>query len=330
MPTPSLPFVNPFSPWFRLMVALHNVIVGSVVLTALVSSTARAQEILTRAQVYTLQNQVSLSRQNQANWQPATVGDQMVPQDALRTGGQSRAELLFNEGTLVRTGENTTFRFPPGRRNFEITNGSSLFIIRPGLGSSQINTPQAVIVARGTALFVQHDETLNESVVGVLTESPAGPVTVSNLLDETTVQLGPGQFVSVANGVIGLVDNFVLPMFYSTVDLAAGLAPGQEAFVNQQSAAVQETLTAVRAEAIPPLTHQLAWLGSLCQVGVGGLTEVVQQTPLLQWLLPTSIPPETVTFAAPESDLVVTPLRSLSGIAWLGQYCQTESYLKNF
>ena len=208
------------------MASPYRVIFVSVVLAVVASSAAFAQETLTRAQVYTVQNQVTLNRQNQGNWQPASVGDQMVPQDALRTGSQSRAELLFNEGTFIRTGENTTFRFPPGRRNFEITNGSSLIMIRPGLGNSQVTTPQAVIIARGTALFVQHDEAQNKSVVGVLTESPAGPVTVTNLAEDTTVQLGPGQFVSIANGVIGLVDNFILPMFYTTTDLAAGLAPG--------------------------------------------------------------------------------------------------------
>ncbi|MGF1568400.1 MAG: FecR domain-containing protein [Nodosilinea sp.] len=306
------------------MASTQGIFYGGVVLAILASSTALAQETLTRAQVYTVQNQVDLNRQNQGNWQPAAVGAELVPQDALRTGGQSRAELLFNEGTLVRTGENTTFRFPPGRRNFEITNGSSLFMIRPGLGASQINTPQAVIVARGTALFVQHDERLNESVIGVLTESPAGPVTVSNLRDDTTVQLGPGQFVSVANGVIGLVDQFLLPVFYSSVDLAVGLAPGQEAFVSQQSDAVQATINAVRAESIPPLTNQVAWLGNLCQVGVSGLQEVVQQTSLLQWLWPGTIPPEVITLEVPESDLVVMPLRSFSGLAWLSQSCQTQ------
>ncbi len=306
------------------MVSSHRFIIGGLMLAVLASSTAFAQETLTRAQIYTVQNQVSLNRQNQGTWQPATVGDQMVPQDALRTGGQSRAELLFNEGTLVRTGENTTFRFPPGRRNFEITNGSSLIMIRPGLGASQINTPQAVIVARGTALFVQHDQARNKSIIGVLTESPAGPVTVTNLAEDTTVQLGPGQFVSVANGVIGLVENFILPVFYTTTDLAAGLAPGQEAFVSQQSEAVQQTMNAVRAESIPPLTNQTAWLGNLCQAGVTGLSSVVEQNPLLQWLLPSSIPPETITLEVPDSDLVVTPLRSLSGAAWLSQYCQTQ------
>jgi len=99
------------------MVLPYRIGFSSLALAFLMAPTAQAQATLTQAQVYTLQNQVTLNRQNQGTWQPATVGDEMVPQDALRTGGQSRAELLFNEGTLVRTGENTTFRFPPGRRS---------------------------------------------------------------------------------------------------------------------------------------------------------------------------------------------------------------------
>lgn len=307
-----------------LRVIPPSIIYAGVLLAAMLLSETMAQETLTRGQVYTVRNQVSLDRQNQGSWQPATVGAQIIPRDAVRTGGQSRAELLFNEGTLIRTGENTTFRFPPGRRNFEIINGSSLIMIRPGLGASQIDTPQAIIVARGTALFVSHDEALNTSLVGVLTESPAGPVTVSNLIDETTVELGPGQFVSVANGVIGLVDNFILPMFYSTVDLAEGLAPGQEAFVSQQSDAVQETINAVRAEAIPPLIDQGLWLNSFCQGNTYNIVDVVRQSSLMQWLLPTSIPPEAIGAEAISSNMVVTPLQSLSGLAWLNQHCQAQ------
>ena len=299
-----------------------------LILTAALAQPVSAQEALTRAEVYSVQNQVALNRQSQGIWQTASIGDELIPQDAIRTGWQSRAELLFNEGTLVRTGEGTTFRFPPGRRNFELVNGSTLIMIRPGLGASQINTPQAVIVARGTALFVQHDPVQNASVVGVLTESPAGPVTVSDLNGDTTIQLNAGQFVSVANGVVGFIEYFILPVFYETVDLAAGLAPGQETFVAEQSAVAQETLNAVRAESITPLASQTAWLGNLCQLGMGTLQETVLQTPLLQWLWPGTIPPEQITLQVPESDLVVTPLRSLTGMAWLTQYCQaqTEGY----
>lgn len=291
-------------------------------------ASAQAQATISSADVYTIQNSVTL------NQRPAAVGDLMVPQDTLRTGARSRAELLFNEGTLVRAGAGTTFRFPAGLRSFELTNGSALLIIRPGLGASRITTPEAAITASGTALFVQHDPVKNASIVGVLTQSPAGPVTVTDVNSNVSVQLSAGQVVSVANGVVGFIEYFILPAFYDTVDLAAGLAPGQEAFVGQQSAAAQKTLNAVRTESIGPFNSQVAWLGGLCQQGADVLEQTTQQTPLspltslFDQLLSGARLPETMLpgqiAAVPGADLVVTPLRSINGAAWLGDYCYTQ------
>ncbi|WP_319423704.1 hypothetical protein [Pleurocapsa sp. FMAR1] len=70
---------------------------------------------------------------------------------------------------MVRTGAETTFRFPQGKRNFELTSGAALVMIRPEQGQSTINTPQAKVVSKGTALFVQHDSQVNASLIGVLT-----------------------------------------------------------------------------------------------------------------------------------------------------------------
>lgn len=281
-------------------------------------SPAWAQAVLTSAEIYAAHNEVTL------NAESAAEGDIMVPHDSLHTGARSRAELIFNEGTLVRTGEGTTFRFPPGQRSFELIDGSTLLMIRPGLGASRITTPEATIVARGTALFVQHDPTKNASVVGVLTDSPAGPVTVTSADGKTSIQLNAGQFVSVANGVIGFIEYFILPVFYDTVDLALGLAPGDETYVSQQSSAVQETLRAVRGESIPPFEAQVAWIGGLCQQGLGTLEQTAQQMPLLQWLWPATQPLEQITAHLLTRDLSVTPLRSLEGLAWVSNYCLAQ------
>lgn len=285
---------------------------------------AIAQTELTRAQVYKVNNTVDLNHQNQGNWMPAHVGDTLVPQDAIRTAVQSRAELLFNEGTLVRTGEGTTFRFPPGRRSMELVDGSALIMIRPGQGDSRVQTPQAVIVAHGTALFVQHDPQQNASTVGVLTNSPAGPVSVSDLNGQQTIELTAGQFVSVANGVMGLVETFVLPLFYESVDLASGLGNASAGAIAQEAPEVQQTINAVRAEAIDPLRQQIAWLQGFCSQNAGTVQGLLQNSPILQLLFPASIPPINLTISTPESDLVVTPIRSIAGLVWLGNYCQSR------
>ena len=297
---------------------------ASAIAVSLWCSPAFAQAALTSAEVSRISNQVEIDRQARGAWTPASVGQTLVPRDAIRTAAQSRAELLFNEGTLVRTGETTIFRFPPGRRSFELVDGSALVMIRPGQGASTITTPQAIITTHGTALFVQHNPSQNASIVGVLTDSPAGPVTVSDAAGKTVVQLSAGQFVSVINGVVGLVENFILPMFYQSVDLAAGLATGQEGSIASESPEAQKTLNAVRAEALEPLKNQTVWLQGFCRENAGNLQNLLENSPLIQLILPSSIPPPQIMLQVPQSDLVVAPVRSIAGLLWLGTYCENH------
>ncbi len=291
-----------------------------IVISSLCSSSVLAQSVLNRAAVYKIRNQVEINRQNQSVWNRAKLGEAIIPQDKVRTGANSRADLLFNEGTLVRTGAGTIFRFLPNKRNFELTSGAALIMIRPGQGQSNINTPEARVVSQGTALFVQHDPRNNASLVGVLTNSPQGAVKVSNANGEVTIELNAGQFVSIVNGVVGLVEYFVLPMFYETVELAAGLGTGQEQLVAAESPEVQATINAVRAEAIAPLANQVAWLKGFCRFNVNP----EQVSPLLQWL-GLGVPGAKLSLRLPQKDLFVIPMRSLTGLAWLSNYCQTNS-----
>ncbi|MEM7759115.1 MAG: FecR family protein, partial [Cyanobacteria bacterium P01_A01_bin.40] len=202
------------------------------------SNSASASTVIKQAEIYKTRNQVELNSGQNPDWQEAQPGDVIVPQDSVRTGANSRADILFNEGTLVRTGAGTTFRFPPGKRSFELTSGAALIMIRPEQGQSTINTPEAKVVSQGTALFVQHNPQSNSSLIGVLTNSPAGLVEVSSADGKISLQLQAGQFVSIVQGVVGLVEHFVLPMFYETVELSAGLGmepEAMEALLSQES-----------------------------------------------------------------------------------------------
>ena len=304
----------------------HYSVISSLV-TTIVSGMAIAIPVypatansLKEAEIYQVRNQVDINYRDRQNWSPAEVGDKLIPRDSVRTGADSRADILFNEGTLVRTGAGTTFRFPQGKRSFELTSGAALIMIRPEQGQSTIQTPQAKIVSRGTALFVQHNPENNASLVGVLTESPAGLVEVKSANGEVTLQLQAGQFVSIVQGVVGLVEHFVLPMFYETAELSAGLgqdAEEMEALIAEESSEVQTTIRAVQAEAIGPLQNQIAWLEGFCQLSI----ETQNLSPLLQ-LLGIGVSEAKVNLEIPETDLSIIPFRSISGATWLGEYCQ--------
>lgn len=302
-----------FSPLFKkLITALY--------IFCLSSHSVSANTVIKRAKIYKIRNQVDLNFGRNPDWHQAKPGDIIVPQDSVRTGANSRADILFDEGSLVRTGASTIFRFPPGKRNFELTSGAALIMIRPEQGPSTINTPEAKVVSQGTALFVQHNPENNSSLIGVLTNSPAGLVEVSSADGSITLQLQAGQFVSIVQGVVGLVEHFVLPMFYETVELAAGLGMNPqelEAMLSKESPEVQATIRAVQAEAFAPLQNQLAWLQGFCKLRI----EAKNITPLLQ-LLGIRTSSFNLNLENNETDLSVIPFRSLDGVTWLGKYCQ--------
>lgn len=309
-------FLNPLNPHSNSVKLLL-----CCVLT-LFGNPALANVTLEEAEIYKVRNQVDINYAQEPDWNKAEIGDVIVPEDSIRTGANSRADILFNEGTLVRTGAGTTFRFPPGKRNFELTSGAALIMIRPEQGQSTITTPEAQVTSQGTALFVQHDPTTSSSLVGVLTDSPAGLVKVQSVNGEVTIHLQAGQFVSIVQGVVGLVEHFVLPMFYESVELSAGLGQEPEAMeklIAQESPEVQQTIRAVQAEAIQPLRNQSNWLQGFCQVRI----ETENLAPLLQ-ILGLDATGVKLDLAPSEQDLAVLPMRSLGGVTWLKNYCSQK------
>lgn len=217
---------------------------------------AYAQPVLNRASIYKTVNKVQLSPRSRGRWIPVKVGNVLVPQDTLMTAARSRADLRFNEGTLARTGPGTLFRFAPGKRRFELINGTALIMIRPGRGGGVVRTSVATVMAKGTALWIRHDSARKITFVGALTSNPAGPVTVCvgycsdqlKMEGDVTVELKPGQLVSVYDKELGSVEDFNLGVFYRACALSAGLGPGQEPLVAQELPEVQETLNLVRTE----------------------------------------------------------------------------------
>ena len=312
---------------FKLCSRFVKKLLLGLCIVALLSHSTLADSVVEEAEIYKIRNQVDINYAEEPDWNPAQVGNVIIPEDSVRTGANSRADLLFNEGTLVRTGAGTTFRFPPGKRSFELTSGAALIMIRPEQGQSTITTPEAQVTSQGTALFVQHEPQTSSSLIGVLTDSPAGLVRVQSLDGEVTISLQAGQFVSIVRGVVGLVEHFVLPMFYETVELAAGLGLDPEAMeqsLAQEPSEVQATIRAVQAEAIEPLQNQLKWLQSLCRIRI----ETENLTPLLQ-ILGLDATGVDVNLSIAEQDLVILPVRSLGGITWLGKYCQANSNTSN-
>lgn len=115
------------------------------------------QQTLTSAELYRLQNRAQLLLYGQSP-RAARLSDRLVPRDALQTSASSIAQLLFNEGSIARVDQNSTFRFTSGLRRFQLPNriafnetifqldaGAALIISPPNSVGTQIQTPEGSI-----------------------------------------------------------------------------------------------------------------------------------------------------------------------------------------
>ena len=106
---------------------------------------------------------------------------------------------------------------------------------------------------KASVVMVVHTPERNATQVLALTD---GDIKISNLQQKQTVSLLGGQTVAVKSGVVGKVQEFALRGFYNSSKLSAGLGPGEENLVAQESPEVQQTLNAIRIETLKALKNQ--------------------------------------------------------------------------
>ncbi|MGD1942407.1 MAG: FecR domain-containing protein [Leptolyngbyaceae cyanobacterium] len=207
-----------------------------VLLFAIAPQPAIAEAVLTRATVESFRNRVEILLQGGPT-RLVQASDQLGLGDAIRTSQAAQIDLRFNEGSLARVGELTTFWFMPNTRNFRLANGTALLLIPPGNGPTTIETPNVVTGIQGTAVVVRHlpkaEETTmfpdlttefsrntGRTAVMVLTDA-SGPTAVE-LRDGRSVELSAGQMAIVDDGNLFLFE-FDLTLFYETSPLVEGL-----------------------------------------------------------------------------------------------------------
>ena len=85
---------------------------------------------------------------------PAAVNEIFKVPDVLRTGPNSRAELVAEDQTVTRVGANTIFSFDPANRTIDLQQGSLLFHSPHGKGGGTIQTGAATASVLGTTIIV--------------------------------------------------------------------------------------------------------------------------------------------------------------------------------
>jgi hypothetical protein len=87
---------------------------------------------------------------------PAALSETVRDRQAVVTGVQSRAELLFADKTLTRLGASTVFTFKEGTRNMDLQRGTMLLQVPKGAGGAQIKTAAVTAAITGTTLMVEY------------------------------------------------------------------------------------------------------------------------------------------------------------------------------
>jgi hypothetical protein len=137
-------------------------------------SAANGASSLESARVSQVFHDVSLLRSNAAA-SPASLNDEVALGMAVRTGGQSRAELTFSDLTVTRLGENTVFSLNQGTRQVQVEHGSILLEVPPRAASAKIVSGIATAaISGGTAMFGSGPPVKFMVLEGVGTFYPSG------------------------------------------------------------------------------------------------------------------------------------------------------------
>lgn len=198
---------------------------------------------LTSATVDRIQNLVTVELQQQPP-QTARVDDVLVPDDRLHTGSTSLAQMVFNDASLVRVGQHSTFTFVPERRQFNLQEGVMMMVTPPGAGGAEIVTPTAIAGVQGSLLTVTA-RTRDDGKLTTLISTFTSPADIRNRDYELLAELAPRQTALVVDGEIVAIANFNACDTVSSSPILQGLA--QDHDLGSESAAAAQTLEMERA-----------------------------------------------------------------------------------
>lgn len=129
---------------------------------------------LASATVTRVENHVSYGRVagDKSETRPAAPNDIIKANNFLMSETDSRAELKYEDGTLVRIGQNTIFSFDAATRTLNLKKGTFVFYMPKGKGGGTIKTPSFTAAITGTVGKVSNN--LIAIIEGEITLLPSG------------------------------------------------------------------------------------------------------------------------------------------------------------
>ncbi len=101
-------------------------------------------------------NEVSIYTKSRSP-RPANIGETIGGSNSVRTGRESRAELVFTDETVTRLGQNSVFRFRNGTRDVELEQGSVLLQVPKSAGGATIRTATVTAAITGTTSMFEYN-----------------------------------------------------------------------------------------------------------------------------------------------------------------------------
>ncbi len=132
----------------RLSTLLASAAFSSVALLAV----SQAAQPFNSARITKVENKVSYGERQAGRsvTRPASVADTLRASNFLLSEADSRAEIQYPDGSLVRIGQNTVFSFDAESRTLSLDKGSMIFHVPKGAGGGTIKTPSLTAAITGT------------------------------------------------------------------------------------------------------------------------------------------------------------------------------------
>lgn len=129
----------------------------------LVAQLSHAAEVFQSAKITFIQKDVAVAdlkvvapdASGEVKRRDAALNETVTKDNAVVTGQKSRAELQFNDGTITRLGQLSSFSFTQGTRTAQVKQGTALFVVPKGMGGTTIQAGPVTAAITGTTLLVQ-------------------------------------------------------------------------------------------------------------------------------------------------------------------------------
>jgi ferric-dicitrate binding protein FerR (iron transport regulator) len=195
-------------------------LLGLVTLTALIANGLSAAASLNEARITRVNNSVQLVDLMRTARQ-AAVNDIVDEGTTIRTGKDSRAELTFSNGTIVRLASNNAFNLRDGTRGLNLSEGAVLIQAPRNAAGATIHAAGIAAAIAGTTCMIEY----HPGVCKFLVLEGTGRLYRPGHLGDS-VLVGPGQLViGNPNAAVSDPVNFDIARFVKSSRFFVGLPP---------------------------------------------------------------------------------------------------------